>query len=181
MKIEELRLAGAYLIELSPHTDHRGHFVRTYDRAVFAQHGLQVDWLQEGESYSRRQGTVRGLHYQRDPHGETKLVRVLRGRVWDVIVDVREGSATRGEHLAIELAADDGKLLYIPRGFAHGLCTLTDDSVVTYKLDALYEPRAQAGILWNDPELAIPWPCSDPIISDKDRELPPLRDCELPK
>lgn len=174
MIITETRIAGAYEITLDPKGDQRGYFMRTYDQKVFGTHGLQTQWVQENQSMSMQIHTVRGLHFQRTPHAETKLIRVLVGRILDVIVDLRAVSPTFGQHLTLELSAANQKCLYIPRGCAHGFCSLQNPSIVHYKVDNFYAPEAEGGLLWSDPVLGIPWPTMSPLVSAKDVQWPPL-------
>lgn len=176
MRIEPLPLAGAFEIALEPRRDERGYFMRWYDRELFAARGLPVDWTQGNESASGR-GVVRGLHFQRPPHAESKLVRAIRGRVYDVFVDLRGGSVTFGRWHAVELSAERANAVLVPRGFAHGFCSLTDDAVVSYLVDNPYAPAAEGGLAWDDPQLAIPWPVDGaPQLSAKDRGWPRLAD-----
>ena len=144
--------------------------------------GITCRFVQDNQSSSKRAGTLRGLHFQLPPAAQAKLVSVLRGRVLDVAVDIRRGSPTFGKHVATELSAESGRQLYIPVGFAHGFLTLEDDVVVMYKVSDYYAPAHDSGIRWNDPEIAIPWPCKDAdiIISDKDRRLPLLKEFASP-
>jgi dTDP-4-dehydrorhamnose 3,5-epimerase len=179
-KFEPLPLSGAYVITLEPIGDRRGYFVETYRADAFAKHGLATDWLQENQSLSSRKHTLRGLHLQMPPYSQAKLFRVLQGAVLDVIVDVRVGSSTYGQHAAVEISDSNNKLIYIPHGFAHGFCTLTEDVIVSYKVDAYYAPQSEAGLLWNDPALSIDWPCETPILSEKDGQLPTLAEFESP-
>jgi len=180
-KFEPLKLAGTYAIRLEPHFDDRGYLVVTYGNDMFAAHGLATGWVQDNQSVSRR-GVIRGLHFQRPPHQETKLVRVVEGAVWDVFVDLRRESPTYRQWDAIELSESNNVMAYIPRGFAHGFCVLTDRATVVYKVDAYYAPAASGGVLWNDETLAIPWPLDDrePTLSGRDLELPRLSDLESP-
>jgi dTDP-4-dehydrorhamnose 3,5-epimerase len=180
MQIKALKLQGTYEIILAPRQDDRGYFMRTYDREIFEQHGLATDWLQENQSLSQNKGTIRGLHFQKPPHTETKLVRALFGKVWDVFVDLRKNSATYGQWDAIELSAESQNCVYIPKGFAHGFCTLTEPAIVFYKVDAMYQPEAEGGLSWNDPSLAIPWPAEQPQLSPKDSKLGTLSDFVSP-
>lgn len=184
MTFEPLAIDGCFKITLKPNGDHRGYFVRTYDIALFAAHGLQTDWLQENQSFSATKGTVRGLHFQHGAAAETKLVRVLKGSLLDVAVDVRKGSPTFGKHVAVRLSEDNFTCLYIPRGCAHGFCTLEENTVIAYKVDNVYTPSEEGGLLWSDPALAIPWPdVENVVISDKDKlwpTLPEMRQVELP-
>jgi len=172
MKFEPLSIPGVWEITLAPRGDARGYFMRAYDEALFAEHGLARHWVQENQSLSTEVGTVRGLHFQRGEHAETKLVRALVGRILDVIVDVRAGSATYGRHIAVELSAEKQNALYVPRGFAHGFCVLEAPVLVAYKVDNAYAPAAEGGLLWNDPALGIEWPVEQAITSDKDALWP---------
>lgn len=174
MRIAPRRLAGTFEIALEPKGDERGDFMRWYDREAFARAGLPTDWVQANESTSRR-GVVRGLHFQRPPHAETKLVRAVAGAVFDVFVDLRRGSATYGEWDAVELSRARRNAVLVPKGFAHGFCALTDEAVVSYLVDSAYAPGAEGGLAWDDPRLAIPWPLAGPaIVSAKDRAWPRL-------
>jgi dTDP-4-dehydrorhamnose 3,5-epimerase len=180
MRIESLAIPGAFLIQGDLQRDHRGSFMRTFDAAVFARSGLATTFVQENESHSLQRHTIRGLHFQAPPHAETKLVRVASGALLDVFVDLRVGSPTYGRFEAVELSAGNARQLWIPRGCAHGYCTLTDDVVIVYKVDASYSPEAEGGLRWNDPTLGIPWPTSTPILSTKDINQPLLRDIKSP-
>jgi dTDP-4-dehydrorhamnose 3,5-epimerase len=172
-KATQLAIRDVVLIALTPHTDNRGSLTVTYEQDTFRTLGLP-DFVQDNQVVSKRKGTVRGLHYQRSPHGQGKLVRVVRGSIFDVAVDVRAGSPTVGEWVAATLSAADANQLFIPRGFAHGYVTLEDDTEVMYKCDAPYAPAAEAGIHFADPRLGIPWPVSRDaaILSERDRTLP---------
>ncbi len=177
MLIKPTALDPVLLVELSPRGDERGYFMRTYDEEIFSRQGLQTRWVQENQSLSAIAGTLRGLHFQRGAGAETKFVRVLRGRIWDIAVDIREGSPTFGRHVAAELSAANNHALYIPRGFAHGFLTLESDCLVAYKVDNFYSPSDEGGLRWNDPALGIPWPIGDgapSCISDKDAAWPLL-------
>ncbi|MGA1791509.1 MAG: dTDP-4-dehydrorhamnose 3,5-epimerase [bacterium] len=171
LKIIPGRLQGIFEVRLSPHQDERGFFARTYDHEIFRQEGLDREWVQENHSRSLKKGIIRGLHFQFPPYTETKLVRVIRGAVLDVFVDLRRGSPTFGKWDSVELTEENKKMIYIPRGFAHGFCTLSDVSDVLYKVDNFYHPEAEGGIVWNDKDLKIRWPVSDPILSEKDAGL----------
>jgi len=170
VKIIGRKLAGTFEIILEPKRDQRGFFMRTYDREIMAQHGLDRPWVQENHSRSVSKFAIRGLHFQLPPYAETKLVRVVRGAVWDVFVDLRKNSATYGQWDALELTEDNFKYIYIPRGFAHGFCTLTDTCDLLYKVDSPYSPSFERGLLWNDPDLAISWPTDSPVVSEKDQK-----------
>ena len=178
MTFDWLPLQGACLITLDPKIDHRGYFMRAYDQSAFAKHDLQTSWVQENESLTRQPETVRGFHFQYPPHSETKLVRVTAGRALDVIVDVRKGSPTFGKHIAVELSATNHKMLYVPKGFAHGCCALEPDTLFHYMVDEPYCREAEGGLRWDDPTVAVPWPTKNPVVSDKDMLLPLLGDCK---
>lgn len=174
MRFSALQPDGVWLIELEPAVDERGFFARTWDTDEFAAHGLDAAIVQVSVSFSQRRGTLRGLHYQAEPHAEAKLVRCTSGSIFDVAVDIRQGSATRGRWAGIELSAKNRLALYIPPGFAHGLQTLVDDTEVLYQVTTRYSPDHSRGIRWDDPDAAISWPISDPILSPRDRGLPML-------
>jgi dTDP-4-dehydrorhamnose 3,5-epimerase len=169
MEVRPLKLKGTYEIVLTPHVDARGHFMRVYDSARFKEAGMQTQWMQENESRTVKRFTVRGLHFQVEPFAETKLVRVAHGAVLDVFVDLRRESSTMSQWDSIVLSADKYNMAYIPRGFAHGFCYLTDEVIMLYKVDNVYSPGHERTLRWNDPELRISWPTDDPLVSDKDR------------
>jgi dTDP-4-dehydrorhamnose 3,5-epimerase len=177
-----LSLQGPLLVRNRTFRDERGHFVEVYRRDLYREIGIVEDFVQDNQSLSRSPGIVRGLHFQKPPFAQAKLVRVLRGRILDVVVDLRRGSPTYGRYEATELAADTHDQLYVPVGFAHGFCTLEADTVVTYKVSAYYAPDHDAGIHWADPDIGIAWPVSPStaIMSPKDQALPCLRDLESP-
>jgi dTDP-4-dehydrorhamnose 3,5-epimerase len=172
MRITETRLGGAYVIELERHEDERGYFARTFCRAEFERAGLTSPVEQCSTSFNRRRGTLRGLHFQLAPAAEHKLVRCTRGRIYDVIVDIRDGSPTLYEWLAVELSEHDGRALYVPAGFAHGFQTLADGTEVFYQISEPYQPDLARGLRWDDPRLAIRWPIPTPILSERDRSYP---------
>ena len=177
IEIIETNISGIYIIKLAAKDDERGYFLRTYDRDIFARYGLQTEWVQENQSMSVVKSTLRGLHFQTGEAAETKLVRVLSGSVIDVAVDIRKDSPTFGQHVSIELSAQNQTALYISRGFAHGFCTLAPDSVVSYKVDNFYNPALEAGLLWSDPSVNIQWPFTgEPsCVSGKDSKWPLLK------
>jgi dTDP-4-dehydrorhamnose 3,5-epimerase len=179
---ESLPLAGLILIRTRRFHDARGYVGETFTLTRLAEAGIRDEFVQENESASTKAGTVRGLHFQKPPHAQAKLVRCVRGAILDVAVDIRMGSPTFGQHAAIEVSAEAGDQLYIPPGFAHGFCTLAPDSLVLYKLGAAYAPQSEGGIAWDDPALAIHWPAKsgEAIISDRDRTLPRLSDIRSP-
>lgn len=176
MDIKPLRLHGCYEIRLTPKRDERGYFMRTFDRNIFAEHGLITGWLQENQSMSLHKWTLRGLHFQKPPHTETKLVRALSGVVLDVFVDLRSDSPTFGQWEALELSADKFNYAYIPKGFAHGFCSLTESAIVHYHVDACYASEYEGGIRWDDETLKIDWSAHSPFVSAKDQNLPRFSD-----
>lgn len=173
-----LLLSGVRLIRAKRYLDPRGYFAETYVRRDFADAGIGQEFVQDNQSCSSAGGTVRGLHFQIPPFAQAKLVRVLRGRILDVVVDLRRASPSYGRHLSVELDADTGDQLYVPAGFAHGFCTLEADTEVFYKVDAVYSAEHDRGVNWADPALGIAWPVSeaDAVLSPKDAALPLLRD-----
>lgn len=179
MDFIEQDINGVYLIQLKSQQDHRGFFMRTLDRDIWKQRGLTTDWVQENHSRSELKGTIRGLHYQRPPFAETKLIRVIRGEIMDVFVDLRKNSSTYGKCKAIELQENRHELLYLPKGVAHGFCSLVDGSELLYKVDVPYSPKYESGIRWDDPDLKISWPVTDPIMSEKDKILPLFSEFKL--
>ncbi|MAE11264.1 MAG: dTDP-4-dehydrorhamnose 3,5-epimerase [Dehalococcoidales bacterium] len=168
MQVKERKLKGVYDIDLEPVEDNRGFFMRTYDNALFKSLGLNQHWVQENHSYSSKQGTLRGLHFQFPPHGEVKLVRATGGELFMVFVDLRRDSATLGQWESSVLSERNHKMLYLPEGFALGMCTLTDDCTLLYKMGDYYTPEKQGGLRWDDPDIAIDWPVKDPVLSEKD-------------
>lgn len=158
-------------------TDSRGWVSETLSEKHLAAAGIQGHFVQENQSVSVRAGTVRGLHFQKAPHAQSKLIRVLKGRIFDVAVDLRPDSSSFGRHISVTLGEEDVTQLYIPKGFAHGFCTLTDNAIVLYKVDSFYEPLSEGGLLWNDPDLGIAWPVNPDraILSEKDVALPRLK------
>jgi dTDP-4-dehydrorhamnose 3,5-epimerase len=179
MIFRETPLVGAYVIAPEPHRDERGSFARFFCAETFAAHGLVAQFPQSSQSHNHRRGTLRGLHLQRPPKLEAKLVRVVTGAIYDVIVDVRAGSPTYGQWFGIALDAEEALQLYVPPGFAHGFQSLTDGAQVSYQISAPYAPALQDGILWNDGDLAIAWPSPrDKIVSARDGALKRLADFE---
>lgn len=171
MIIKENKLSGVYEVTPGPHVDERGFFMRVYDKKVFAAQGIDREWVQENHSRSEKKGIIRGLHFQLPPFTETKLIRVVKGAIFDVFVDLRVDSLTFGKWGSIELSEENRKILFIPKGFAHGFCTQTEVSEVVYKVDNHYTPEAECGIIWDDPDLAVDWPSGDHLLSKKDSLL----------
>ncbi len=182
MKVQQTNLPGVLVVHPAVHGDERGFFLETYQKARYQAAGVDVDFLQDNHSRSRR-GVLRGLHYQlRRP--QAKLVRVSRGEVYDVAVDIRRGSPTFGQWFGVHLRAEEGTQLYIPADFAHGFCVLSDEADFEYMCSEVYDPDDQRGIRWNDPALGIEWPFGDVQVSRKDAEAPLLGDlvaADLPK
>ncbi len=171
MHFEETLLAGAYVLEIEVHTDERGFFARTFCSEEFEEHRLKPSVAQCSISFNLASGTLRGMHFQRAPHGEERLVRCTRGRIFDVIVDLREGSRTRFHSYAIELSAENRRQLYIPKGFAHGFQTLEESSEVLYQISTPYVPGASQGYHYASPAFAIDWPLPPIHVSQRDEEL----------
>jgi len=173
MRFTELELPGAFLVELDRIEDERGFFARTFCREEFAEHGLETELVQANTAFNRKAGTLRGLHFQAEPHEETKLVRCTRGAVYDVIVDLRPGSATYTRWVGIELTAENDTQLYVPRGFAHGYQTLVDETETSYLMGAAYEASAARGVRWDDPAFGIDWPgTAERTLNERDRTWP---------
>lgn len=172
MLLTETKLKGAYIIDVKRIEDERGFFGRSFCRKEFEEHGLNVNVVQSNVSYNKQKGTLRGLHMQMAPYAETKLVRCTRGAVYDVIVDLRADSETFKQWIAVELSADNYRMLYVPEGFAHGFLTLQDDTDVTYQVTQYYTPQAEHGYRWNDPTFDIKWPMEPLVISIKDQSHP---------
>lgn len=175
--IRHLEIPDVVLIEAELHRDERGFFMETYKRSEFAANGLPNLFVQANHSRSVR-GVLRGLHYQRNPRPQGKLVMALHGRIFDVAVDIRHGSPTYGRWVGEELSADNGRMLYVPVGFAHGFCVLSEEADVLYLVTDEYARDLDRGILWNDPEIGIAWPIAEPILSPKDARLPRLREAD---
>lgn len=172
MKFTATDLAGATLVELAPQGDARGWFMRTFCVDEFAEAGLVTDFVQDSQSHTAEAGTLRGMHFQQPPHAETKLVRCLRGAIWDVIIDLRPESPTFRKWQGFELAAGDGRMLYIPEGFAHGFQTLRDGTEVAYRISHRYTPAAASGVRWDDPAFGIAWPRPVVGLSERDAAWP---------
>lgn len=182
MQVERTAIAGVLILRPAKISDDRGFFSESFKRAALQPFGVDADWLQENHVYSARRGTVRGLHFQRPPFAQAKLVRAVRGAVLDVAVDLRNGSPSYGQHVAVELSAENWTQLYVPPGFAHGYCTLTADAEVLYKVSAGHAPADECGLAWDDPDLAIAWPISagEAVLSPRDRAWAPFRDFRSP-
>lgn len=181
VSIARFPIPGPLLVQTRRFEDARGFFCETYNARAFAQAGIPSVFVQDNHSLSREKGTVRGLHFQRPPHAQEKLIRVAKGRILDVAVDIRQGSPTYGAHVAVELNDTDGRQFYIPAGFAHGFCTLVADTEVIYKVTDFWAPDCEDGVLWNDPALAIAWPdFAGTQVVAKDAALTPLSTLDSP-
>jgi len=175
--ITPLAIAEVLLITPKRHGDARGWFAETWSRKALAAGGISPQFVQDNQAFSARKGTLRGLHFQKAPSAQGKLVRVLKGSIFDVAVDIRPGSATYGKWVGATLTAEVGEQIWVPRGFAHGYVTTAPDSEIFYKVDGDYAPELEGGLIWNDPDLGIDWPVDgEPVLSDKDKVLPRLKD-----
>jgi dTDP-4-dehydrorhamnose 3,5-epimerase len=172
MRFEAMPLAGAWIVDIERVVDERGFFARSWCSEAFARHGLQASLTQCSVSFNRRRGTLRGMHYQAEPHPETKLVRCTRGAVWDVVIDLRPASPTYRRWHAVELNEENHRAVYVPAGFAHGFQTLSDGSEVFYQMSQPFVPESARGVRWNDPAFAIAWPESERVISARDSGYP---------
>jgi dTDP-4-dehydrorhamnose 3,5-epimerase len=174
VKVEKLGIAEVLLITPPRFGDERGYFSEIFNAPRLAEHGLTDAFVQDNQSFSKAKGVLRGLHCQVAPFVQGKLVRVIRGAIWDVAVDARAGSPTFGQHAAAVLSAENGSQLWVPPGFLHGFCTLEPDTEVVYKVTAGYDRASERGVMWNDPTLALPWPveAGEVVLSDKDKVLP---------
>jgi len=172
MIFTETKLKGAYIIELEKLEDERGFFARTWDKKIFAEHGLNAKIVQSSISFNKKKGTLRGLHYQISPYEETKVICCTKGKIFDVIIDLRSNSKTFKQWFSIELSPENYKMLYAPEEVAHGFQTLKDNTEVFYQISQYYMPTYAKGIRWNDEEFNIKWPLTEKIISEKDRIYP---------
>jgi dTDP-4-dehydrorhamnose 3,5-epimerase len=182
MEVKLTEIPGIMLLKPRFFNDARGYFVETYNARAAHDAGLTADFVQDNEALSLKRGTVRALHFQVPPKVQAKLVRVLRGSIFDVAVDLRSGSPAYGRWMSATLTAKGGEQIFVPRGFAHGYCTLEDDTVVAYKVDDYYAPECERGLAWDDPALKVDWPVSpaEAVLSDKDRKLPGFADFTSP-
>jgi dTDP-4-dehydrorhamnose 3,5-epimerase len=180
LSVESTAIPDVKIVTPKRFGDHRGFFSETYSRQRFVEAGIAIDFVQDNHSHSAAVGTVRGLHFQTAPFAQAKLVRVVRGRILDVAVDIRRSSPTYGQHVAVELSAENWRQLLVPVGFAHGFCTLEPDCEIQYKVSAYYSAADDFGLAWDDPALGISWPVrpEEAVLSDKDRRQPTL--AELP-
>jgi dTDP-4-dehydrorhamnose 3,5-epimerase len=176
VRIKQAALSGVYIIDVDRQQDARGYFVRTFCRDTFREAGLVHDFPQWSASFNRQRGTIRGLHFQKPPHAETKLVRVTRGAIFDVVLDIRPNAPTYGQWMSIELSTENGRHVYIPEGFAHGFQTLRDDTEIEYAISVPHAPGFGRGYRYDDPALAIPWPVPVSAISEKDASWPDFQE-----
>ncbi len=176
-KFEKLAIPGLILIEAKAFEDSRGFFMETYKRSEFQASGISENFVQDNYSHSTR-GALRGLHYQKDPSAQGKLVTVIRGEIFDVAVDIRKGSPTYGKWAGVNLSEKNRRMLYVPTGFAHGFYVSSEEADVVYKVTAEYAPEVDRGIRWDDPDVGIQWPSKEPLLSPKDAQLPRLREAD---
>ncbi|MGE3831124.1 MAG: dTDP-4-dehydrorhamnose 3,5-epimerase [Parvibaculaceae bacterium] len=182
LDVERLELPEIAVVTPKRFGDSRGYFEETYNRQVFRTAGIAADFVQDNQSLSQKRGTIRGLHFQAPPHAQAKLVRVLAGSIFDVAVDIRRDSERYGRWCGAVLSAENGKQLFVPRGFAHAFCTLEPNTIVAYKVDALYSGPHDGGLRFDDPQIGIDWPvaANDVMVSEKDRNLPFLKAFQSP-
>ena len=178
MKAVETGIEGLVVIEPDCHGDHRGWFMETYSKPRFEALGITCEFVQDNQSYSAQKGTLRGLHFQKNPMAQSKLRRCTRGKILDVAVDIRKDSPTYKKWYAVELSAENKKQFFMPKGMAHGFVTLTDDVEVQYKVDAVYAPECDRSIRFDDPEIGVEWGIADPVLSEKDLKAPLLADSD---
>jgi len=178
VKVIETKLDGVVILEPEVFGDYRGYFMESFNQQKLARLGLDFAFVQDNQSFSVQAGTIRGLHYQLNPKAQTKLVRVLTGAIYDVVVDIRKKSPTFGQWVGVILSEENKRQLLVPKGFAHGFCTLVKDTMVLYKVDEYYSPEHDRGIMWNDPDLGIDWPMPHAILSEKDQRNPRLLEAE---
>lgn len=178
MKVIKTKLEGVFIIEPKFFGDHRGWFMESYSKIKFEENGININFVQDNHSLSAKKGTIRGLHFQINPMAQTKLVRCTKGRILDVAVDIRKGSPTYKQWISVELSEENKKQLLIPKGFAHGFLTLTDNVEVQYKVDEYYSPKHDRSIRYDDPDIGIDWGIDNPILSEKDLKAPLLKDSD---
>ncbi len=175
MQVSKTPIEGLLVIQPKVFTDARGYFYEPYNKKVFTENGIPDDFVQDNQSFSQKD-VVRGLHFQNPPHAQAKLLRVIQGSIWDVAVDIRKSSPTYGQYFGIELSAENKTIFYVPKGFAHGFLTLEDNTILFYKCSDYYNKASEESLLWSDPEVAIPWQVTSPILSEKDLNGKLLKD-----
>jgi len=178
LKIIKTKIEGVCIIEPKVFGDHRGWFMESYSKMKFEENGININFVQDNHSLSAKKGTIRGLHFQNNPMAQTKLVRCTRGKILDVAVDIRKNSPTYKQWISVELSEENKKQLLIPKGFAHGFLTLTDNVEVQYKVDEYYSPEYDRSIRYDDPDIGIDWGIDNPILSEKDKSAPLLKDSD---
>jgi dTDP-4-dehydrorhamnose 3,5-epimerase len=179
MEIRELELKGVYLIKPNVFEDDRGHFFESFNQSVFKENGLDLNFVQDNQSLSQK-GVLRGLHFQKPPYAQGKLIRVIKGRVLDVAVDIRKNSPTYGESIALELSEENKLMFYIPEGFAHGFLTLEDNTIFSYKCTNFFNKASEGSLLWSDVDLNINWGNVRPLLSEKDKNAPVFSSFDSP-
>ncbi len=179
MKVTELALPGVKVLEPAYFEDYRGYYCETYSKATLAEYGIACDFVQDNHFLCLTRGTVRGIHFQNDPHAQAKLIRCTRGSMLDIAVDLRKGSPSYKKWVSVILSAENRKQIFIPRGFGHICMSLTDNTEGQYKVDAFYAPAYDRAIAWNDPEIGIEWPALTAIVSPKDKAAPQLADSDV--
>ncbi|HPN96531.1 MAG TPA: dTDP-4-dehydrorhamnose 3,5-epimerase [Candidatus Moranbacteria bacterium] len=180
MEFVKTKIEGVYLVKPKVFGDSRGFFMENYSKKIFAENGISQEFVQDNHSMSASKGVLRGLHFQKPPLAQAKLIRVTKGAIYDVIVDIRKNSKTFGQWEGHHLSAKNFDMLYVPQGFAHGFMTLEDNTEVQYKCDNFYSPQSEGGIIWNDLTLNISWPIKEPILSEKDKTHPQFNDFNSP-
>jgi dTDP-4-dehydrorhamnose 3,5-epimerase len=180
MEFKKTKLKGVRLIKPQVFGDQRGFFMEAYSKKKFQEAGIETEFVQDNHSKSEKKGVLRGLHFQNPPYDQAKLVRVVKGAVFDVIVDLRKNSPTFGKWEGFELSEKNFLMLYVPKGFAHGFCALQPETEFLYKVDNFYHPESENGIIWNDPVLAVDWPVEKPILSEKDQKMTTFEEIENP-
>lgn len=179
MTLIKTEIDGVYIVEPKVFGDNRGWFYESYSKKAFEELGIDIDFVQDNRSFSAKKGTLRGLHCQTDPKAQAKLVSCTRGEIIDVAVDIREGSPTYMKHVAVTLSEENKKMLLIPKGCLHGFVTVSEDVELSYKVDELYSPENDRSIRWNDPEIGVEWGIDEPILSEKDKNAPLLKDSDV--
>jgi dTDP-4-dehydrorhamnose 3,5-epimerase len=175
MQVTKTFIEGLLVIQPTIFHDARGYFYEPYNRKMFAEIGINEEFVQDNQSFSQK-GVLRGLHFQNPPHAQAKLLRILQGSIWDVAVDIRKSSPTYGKYFGIELSAENKTIFYVPEGFAHGFLTLEDNTLLLYKCSGFYNKPSEGALIWNDPEVGIPWNITDPMLSEKDLQGKTLKE-----
>ena len=179
MKIVQTKIKDVLIIEPEVFGDNRGWFTETYNKEKFKDLGINIDFVQDNHSFSAKKGTLRGLHFQNSPYTQSKLVRCIRGAILDIVVDLRKDSLTYKQWVSVELTEENKKQIFIPKNFAHGFLTLTDNVEFQYKVDNYYNKESDKGFIFNDPEIGIDWKNNNPILSEKDKNNPLFKDCDI--